>query len=59
LNAKLSYTVDRFSATNIGLGFSVHVKSFNFYAAVDNLLTLPNIKNSNYQSFQGGMNFIF
>ena len=59
LNAKLSYTVDPFSAKNIGLGFSVHVKSFNFYAAVDNLLTLPNIKNSNYQSFQGGMNFIF
>ena len=59
LNAKVTYTVDRFSATNLGLGFSVNVKSFNFYAAVDNLLALPNIKNSNYQSFQVGMNFIF
>ena len=59
LNAKVTYTVDRFSATNLGLGFSVNVKSFNFYTAVDNLLALPNIKNSNYQSFQLGMNFIF
>ena len=59
LNAKVTYTVDRFSATNLGLGFSINVKSFNFYTAVDNLLALPNIKNSNYQSFQLGMNFIF
>jgi hypothetical protein len=59
LNTKVTYTVDRFSATNIGLGASVHVKSFNFYTAIDNLLALPNIKNSNYQSFQFGMNFIF
>jgi hypothetical protein len=59
LNAKVTYTVDRFSATNLGLGFSVNVKSFNFYTAVDNLLDLPNVKNSNYQSFQVGMNFIF
>ena len=59
LNAKVTYTIDRFSATNLGLGASVHVKSFNFYTALDNLLALPNIKNSNYQSFQVGMNFIF
>jgi hypothetical protein len=59
LNAKVTYTVDRFSATNMGLGASVHVKSFNFYTAIDNLIALPDGKNSNYQSFQFGMNFIF
>ena len=59
LNAKVTYTVDRFSAKNIGLGASVHIKSFNFYMALDNLLALPDRRNSNYQSFQVGMNFIF
>ncbi len=59
LNAKVTYTIDRFSATNVGLGASVRVKAFNFYTALDNLLALPDSKNSNYQSFQLGMNFIF
>ena len=59
LNTKVTYTIDRFSATNLGLGASVHVKAFNFYVALDNLLALPDSKNSNYQSFQVGMNFIF
>lgn len=59
LNTKITYTVDRFSATNIGLGFSVHIKSFNLYATADNLLALPKVRDSNYQSFQIGMNFIF
>ena len=59
LNTKVTYTVDRFSATNIGLGFSAHIKSFNVYATADNLLALPKMRDSNYQSFQLGMNFIF
>ena len=59
LSLKATYTVDKFSYYNIGLGLSTHIKSFNFYATIDNLVALPSIKNSNYQSFQFGMNFIF
>lgn len=59
LSAKATYTVDKFSYYNIGLGISAHIKSFNFYATADNLVALASIKNSNYQSVQFGMNFIF
>ena len=59
LTAKVTYTYSQFSATNIGLGISTHFKSFNFYLAADNLLDLPKWKDSNYQSAQFGMNFIF
>ncbi len=59
LSAKATYTVDKFSYYNLGLGVSAHIKSFNFYATADNLVALASIKNSNYQSFQFGMNFIF
>jgi len=59
LNTKITYTYDQFSAKNIGLGFSTHVRGFNFFATADNLLDLLKLKDSNYQSFQLGMNFIF
>jgi hypothetical protein len=59
LSLKATYTVDKFSFYNIGFGLSTHIKSFNFYGTIDNLVALPSIKNSNYQSFQFGMNFIF
>ncbi len=59
LNTKITYTYDQFSAKNIGLGFSTHIRDFNFYATADNLLALRKLKDSNYQSFQFGMNFIF
>lgn len=58
-NTKITYTYDKFSSKNIGLGVSVHLQNFNFYASADNLLNLPKLKDSNYQSFQFGMNFIF
>ncbi|MCF6296784.1 MAG: DUF5723 family protein [Flavobacteriaceae bacterium] len=59
LNTKITYTYDNFSAKNIGFGLSTHFKKFNFYATADNLLNLPKLKDSNYQSFQLGMNFMF
>ena len=59
LTAKFTYTYNEFSAKNIGLGISTHIKSFNFYITADNLLDLPKWKDSNYQSAQIGMNFIF
>lgn len=58
LSAKATYTYDKFSAKNIGLGFALYIKSFNLYATADNLLDLPDVRNSNYQSFQFGMNVI-
>jgi hypothetical protein len=59
IHAKITYTYDQISATNIGVGISTHIKDFNFYATADNLLALPKLKDSNYQSFQFGMNFVF
>jgi hypothetical protein len=58
-NTKITYTIDEFSSKNIGLGISSHINKFNFYATADNLLALLKVKDSNYQSFQFGMNFIF
>ena len=59
INTKVTYTYDAFSPYNIGIGLSSHYKSFNFYATMDNLLYLPRLKESNYQSIQLGINFIF
>ena len=59
INAKISYTFSNFSPYNIGLGISTHFRRFNFYATMDNLLYLPRLKDSNYQSIQIGFNFIF
>ncbi|WKK66776.1 DUF5723 family protein [Lutimonas zeaxanthinifaciens] len=59
LSAKATYTVDKFSFYNIGMGLSAHIKNFNIYATADNLVALTSIRNSNYQSVQFGMNFIF
>ncbi len=59
INAKITYTYDNFSPYNIGLGISTHYRRLNFYATMDNLLYLPRLKDSNYQSLQLGFNFIF
>jgi hypothetical protein len=59
LNAKVTYTVDRYSFYNIGVGLSARINRFNVFIAADNLLALPQVKESNYQSFQLGMNLIF
>ncbi len=58
LNAKFTYTVDRFSFYNVGIGLSARIKQFNLFVAADNLLALPQARDSNYQSFQLGMNVI-
>lgn len=56
---KITYTVDDFSYTNIGSGFSTQIGKFNLYATADNLLGLTDLAKSNSQSFQFGMNLIF
>ncbi|MBM1106100.1 hypothetical protein JQC67_08135 [Aurantibacter crassamenti] len=58
LALKTSYTVDKFSFTNIGLGLNLQAGPVNFYVLADNLLGYQNLANSNYQSFQFGLNII-
>ncbi|WP_342153793.1 DUF5723 family protein [Joostella sp. CR20] len=56
---KTTYTIDKFSKTNIGLGISSHFANFNFYLLADNLLEYYNISNANSASLQFGFNYIF
>jgi hypothetical protein len=55
---KTTYTVDKFSRTNIGLGISFQAGPVNFYAMANNLLEYQNIADSNYASFQIGLNIL-
>lgn len=55
---KSTYTVDKFSFTNIGLGLNLQAGPVNFYVLADNLLGYQNLANSHYQSFQFGLNII-
>lgn len=55
---KGTYTADKFSATNIGLGINLQAGPVNFYVMGDNLLSYRNIAASNYASFQLGLNII-
>lgn len=59
LKAKITYTVDSYSLSNIGLGFSTHLGNFNLYATADNLLSYKNIYGSEKISILVGMNLIF
>lgn len=56
--AKLTYTVDSFSFTNVGLGLSAKIGVFNIYGLADNLLGYQNLAKTNSASFQIGMNII-
>lgn len=58
LALKGTYTVDKFTYTNIGLGMSLQAGPVNFYLLADNLLEYGNIAASNYASFQFGLNII-
>ena len=59
LQAKLTYTADPYSFSNVGLGLSAHIGIVNLYFAADNLLSLQNIYDAKSASFQLGINFIF
>jgi len=58
LQTKLTYTVDSYSASNIGIGLSTRIGHFNLYGSFNNLLS-TNIYNSNYNGLQFGMNLIY
>lgn len=58
LAVKATYTADKFSYTNIGLGLNLQAGPVNLYLLADNLLSYQNIAASNYASFQFGLNII-
>ncbi len=55
---KTTYTVDKFTATNIGLGLNLQAGPVNLYFMADNLLAYRNVAASRYASFQLGINII-
>ena len=58
LAVKATYTADKFTRTNIGLGLNFQAGPMNFYILGDNLLGYRNIPDSNYASLQFGFNII-
>lgn len=58
LTAKTTYTVDKFSYSNIGLGVSIQAGPVNLYLMADNLLAYRNVADTHYASFQLGLNII-
>jgi hypothetical protein len=55
---KVTYTVDDFSNTNIGAGFSAQFGIVNLYGMLDNLLEYSNLSAANSLSLQVGINII-
>ncbi len=55
---KGTYTVDKFSYTNLGLGLNLQLGPVNLYVMADNLLAYRNLADSRYTSFQLGLNII-
>ena len=58
-SGKITYTVDDFSYSNIGLAAVGTFGKFNTYLAVDNLLHYTNLAKANSLSLQLGFNLIF
>lgn len=59
LNTKVTYTIDDFSATNVGLGISTNIWKFNVYGMVDNIFKIGDIADAHTASLQFGVNLIF
>jgi len=58
LTAKATYTINKFSYSNVGLGISTKIGVLNMYLMADNLLAYQNLANSQYASFQFGLNIL-
>jgi hypothetical protein len=57
-SAKATYTVDSYSYSNVGLGFSAKLGSVNFYLITDNLLKYSNLAKAKSVSLQLGFNIL-
>ncbi|HEA30746.1 MAG TPA: hypothetical protein ENH91_12285 [Leeuwenhoekiella sp.] len=58
LHTKVTYTVDPYTATNIGFLVSAQIAKFNLYISADNILGYENLAKSNTMALQLGMQFI-
>jgi hypothetical protein len=58
IELKITYTLDSYSARNIGLGLSATFSKINFYILADNLLEYQDISKAHSLSVQFGFNFI-
>ncbi|MEM8764311.1 MAG: DUF5723 family protein [Bacteroidota bacterium] len=57
-SVKTSYTIDKYSFSNVGLGLALKAGPVQFYILGDNLLSYQNIADSNYASLQFGFNIL-
>jgi hypothetical protein len=55
---KATYTVDKYSFSNLGLGLNLQAGPVEFYLLADNLLGYQNLANSPYASLQFGLNIL-
>jgi len=58
LALKTTYTIDKYSFTNIGLGLNLQAGPVNLYVMADNLLGYRDLSDSKYASLQFGLNII-
>ncbi|GAA0872034.1 hypothetical protein GCM10009117_11810 [Gangjinia marincola] len=58
LSTRFTYTVNSFSATNLGALFSMNLGNFNMYLAADNILSYENLAESTHASIQLGMQIV-
>jgi len=59
LELKATYTIDSYSAKNVGLGLATTIGKVNIYILADNLLEYADISKANSLSFQMGLNIVF
>jgi hypothetical protein len=59
VHTKLTYTVDNYSYSNIGLGISAEFWKVNFYGILDNIAELSDISSAKNVSLQFGFNLLF
>ena len=58
-HAKLTYTANDYSMSNIGVGVSTQVRIFHMYGLVDNIFNMTNLAKAKSASVQFGFNLIF
>jgi len=58
ISIKTTYTLDRYSAKNIGAGMFLNIADINLFLAADNLLQMSNLAKANSVSLQVGLNYI-
>jgi hypothetical protein len=59
LHAKITYTLDDYSYTNIGVGISTQIRNVNFYGILEDIAKFGDVSSANNVSLQFGFNLIF